>query len=362
MPGKHARLSPSAAHRWLVCPGAPRMEAGGVDTTSPAAELGTRAHECLASLLLGETCDADLDPETRAKVDFAVDYIQKERAKYKKVTLEVEETLDAGAIIGRQDLWGTADIVMRGGTWRWVYDFKSGSQYVEVADNPQLIIYAIGLLQEKGWKSVTLGIIQGDEVRIWTLKRDEVRNLAAKYKAYAEATDPADAECRPSLEACRYCKGAGHCDAYAAVIEGDIEKAFAGVPAEIKDNAIPQRLLDLYVNKERVMQAFSMIEEHIRQRLVAGIEVPGFMLVSGKNSRAWKPGAEELLQLVGYETRESVLLSPAKFEKAHGKPGKDAARPLIDIVPGAPRVATILDSRTEIPASFKQVKGDSDNG
>lgn len=40
----HALLSPSAAHRWLNCTPAPRLEATLPDNTSEYAEEGTLAH------------------------------------------------------------------------------------------------------------------------------------------------------------------------------------------------------------------------------------------------------------------------------------------------------------------------------
>ena len=47
----HALLSPSAAHRWLNCTAAPRLEADVPDTGSSFAEEGTLAHAYCAKKL-----------------------------------------------------------------------------------------------------------------------------------------------------------------------------------------------------------------------------------------------------------------------------------------------------------------------
>ena len=48
---KHARLSPSAAHRWLHCTAAPRREEAYPDAGSDFAKEGTLAHAYAARAL-----------------------------------------------------------------------------------------------------------------------------------------------------------------------------------------------------------------------------------------------------------------------------------------------------------------------
>ena len=62
MPGQHALLSPSAAHRWLNCTAAPRLEAGQPDSGSDYAREGTLAHAYCAKHLkafLGQSTAAE---------------------------------------------------------------------------------------------------------------------------------------------------------------------------------------------------------------------------------------------------------------------------------------------------------------
>ena len=45
MPGQHALLSPSSAHRWLNCPPSAKLCASVKDVSSTYAQQGTDAHE-----------------------------------------------------------------------------------------------------------------------------------------------------------------------------------------------------------------------------------------------------------------------------------------------------------------------------
>ena len=51
MPGQHALLSPSAAHRWLHCTAAPLLEVDVKDEGSEYAAEGTLAHAYCAAKL-----------------------------------------------------------------------------------------------------------------------------------------------------------------------------------------------------------------------------------------------------------------------------------------------------------------------
>src|SRR5574341_1104920 len=49
----HARLSPSAASRWMACPGSARMS-GGLGRRSAPADQGTACHYLFHTILRGE--------------------------------------------------------------------------------------------------------------------------------------------------------------------------------------------------------------------------------------------------------------------------------------------------------------------
>ena len=68
MPSKHARLSPSAAERWMHCPRSVALSEQFPNETSPAAEEGTEAHALCEYLLLKAIGSADAqDPRPDMK-------------------------------------------------------------------------------------------------------------------------------------------------------------------------------------------------------------------------------------------------------------------------------------------------------
>lgn len=73
----HSRyFSPSAAHRWLHCPGSAILNAGAEDVSSAAAEEGTLAHEIAATALTDGIVEHD-DVEMVDYVRVYVDHVNR---------------------------------------------------------------------------------------------------------------------------------------------------------------------------------------------------------------------------------------------------------------------------------------------
>ena len=134
----HAKLSPSSAFRWLNCPGSIRLSAGIEDTSSPAAEEGTRAHELAEAMLGGKKGKADSD-EMLAYVQQYVDYVREIAGDSK---IYIEQRVDLTEYVPNG--YGTADVITITGDTLHVIDLKYGLSRVFPKDNPQLYLYALG--------------------------------------------------------------------------------------------------------------------------------------------------------------------------------------------------------------------------
>lgn len=161
MAGKHALLSPSAAHRWMNCTAAPLLEKDVEDKGSTFAEEGTLAHAyCTKKLkeFLGLSVDeekaeiaqldeqyhsGEMDEYTDTYKTIVLEKFNAARAKTKDAQLLVEVKLDFSHYV--PDAFGTSDAIIIADGVMEVIDFKYGKGVkVSAVENPQMMIYALG--------------------------------------------------------------------------------------------------------------------------------------------------------------------------------------------------------------------------
>lgn len=346
----HARLSASAAHRWLVCPGSVNLSADLPNKSSEHAALGTLAHDIAAYCLdlnvrpqafLGKTRTIDgykvtVDQEMVDGVQFYLDTLADGAKKGDQDFVEVDLTEALQKI--DPDLGGTADHV------RWrpkakhlkVTDLKYGAgKVVEPTDNPQLKLYALGALLsvDKPAETVTVTIVQprieheDGRVRDWTFKAVELLDFAADVADAATRTREVNAALVPGDAQCQWCPARRTCPELEA-------KQHALIAAEFKDLVPydPQALgkaLDLIPLVEARIKA---LREFAYEEAMRGAEIPGHKLVAKRATRQWldpKAVADwaEARGIDPYE--EPKIKSPAQMEKGLKKPEKDAIADMV---------------------------------
>ena len=231
MPTDHARLSPSAAERWLACPASIQMAAKappGSDVDSVYAREGTAAHslgesKARTQLLLTESTRPNLAEWDEAEMDRYTDaYVALLRDKmqeYPGTALLLEQRMNTGV----PHCWGTGDAVLVSPQHVEVVDLKYGAGVaVSAYENPQLMLYGLGALDTYGDllgepTLVRMTIFQpriGDSgsVSSYELTPDELRAWRADVVLpRAEEALGDNPSFGPGEKACRWCPAAGVC-------------------------------------------------------------------------------------------------------------------------------------------------------
>lgn len=334
----HAKFSPSAAHRWMKCPGSLVLCAEVDDTDSEFARLGTFAHEIAEACLVNNSqaseyigngdCDDDMAEHVQTYVDIV-------RGLSQGGKMLIEQQVG----IPNMQVWGTVDAAVWVGDVLHVIDFKYGSGVrVEVKDNAQLKIYALALLLAMASvrqcpSKVVMHIVQprhpqGGHTQ-FPMEAEKLLEFEADVVEAVEECEKAASAGRindylVAGDQCRWCPVKATCPALRAHALDKAQDAFAEPevggppdPAEFTDRALAE-----------VLEAIPIIEvwikavrEHAYERVSKGGRVPRHKLVRKGTHRRWKDDAEESLRfMLGDDIyAERKLLSPNQVSKKLGK-------------------------------------------
>jgi hypothetical protein len=235
----HAILGPSASDRWIACPGSIAAAKGVPQKPSNKyAEEGTAAHSLLEmclrlgvepSSLMGVEIEKGypVTEDMAHAVEQALDFVDQEMKANPALRLHIEKRVKIGPLIGLNDgeLEGTSDIILEDGRLCISVDYKHGAGvYVEVKDNSQLKLYALGQRHAHGkpYFKYRIVVIQprmyaknGRAVRDFYISErdlvDWLKNVVAP-SAHAALTPNAP---RRAGEHCRWCPANGGCREHA---------------------------------------------------------------------------------------------------------------------------------------------------
>lgn len=342
-------LSPSRAVRYMRCAGSVREEAKyPVRPSGPSAIDGTHTHTLLehcvnhelmnpAEMIGKSMQDHDgpfvVDAERAARVKVAIDYVR-ERSLGGTFPVLSEKRVDPWKYTGFHEQAGTVDIrIYRGGMIE-VIDYKDGIEPVEVVDNEQLDLYALGALAEladtRQFKLIRTVIIQPKlvlkglpAIAICERTVEQVLALGAHYRSGAVATFPADAPLTPGKKQCRWCAASG-CAARAdftlkaagvnfptidpSALPATTAAPVAAPPTEIVASAATQlaeqdttsmsdeKLREIIEAAPMLRQTIEQAEAEALRRLESGRAVPGLKLVNGRGSQVWNLSDDEIAE------------------------------------------------------------------
>lgn len=358
----HAKLSASGAHRWMACPASISMEEGLPDQKSVHSERGNTAHEVAAQCLHGgvnadsylneKVLGITVDQKMIEVVQPYLDYVRGLSG-----VRFVEQKVDYSPWV--PDGFGTADaLILHDGT-ATVIDFKSGEGVkVDADENPQIMLYALGALNEYEFlfddvATIKLVIVQPaiDHISEWEISRTDLLEWAeTTLKSAADAALSDDAPPQPGGDQCRFCKAKGFCRALAEHNLSIATEGFTviGEPPNLRDASRLSvgEIAALIPHLDTLTSWVGGVMAHAVHLVEMGGEIPGYKLVAGKTNRKWRDEAEaetalrKKLKVVDVYTKK--LISPKQAEKKLGaghailtqhviKPeGKPALAPLSD--------------------------------
>lgn len=359
----HAVLSPSSAHRWLICTPSARLEQNFPDSNSTVAAEGTFAHRWaevnllhfnkqLSDALFGAEIDSmkknqfysnGLEEYVALYTDTVIEKFHKALEVDKGATLLLEQKFNLNDYV--PECYGHADAVILADGNMEVVDLKYGAGVaVNAKDNPQLRLYALGAYSELAFlydiKQVTMTIVQprNGGISSETLAISDLLNWADTTKPIAQLAFKGDGDFKAG-EHCKFCKAANRCkalaDFYAKRVKDDFDNPNLLSDDEIADilrraddiikwlNNIKDFTLSEAVNKGKRWKGFKLVEgRSVRQITDPDEAAQRLYESSGDAIPFWKPrellGITALEKNFGKKTLNEIL--EGLIYKPRGKP------------------------------------------
>jgi hypothetical protein len=338
------------------------------ESTSEAADEGSAAHaraewklrkafDGIKARLVPSKYDC---PEMERCTDDYAQFIAEMLAEVKKSCAKpvvlVEQRIDFSHYV--PDGFGTCDCVIVADNVMHVVDFKYGRGVtVEAADNPQMMLYALGVVRDF---ELTYDI-RGVSMTIYQPRRE---HYSAAYKPVEELIGWAESVLKPAAklaikgkgefasgEWCRFCKIGATCRARAEANQELARHEFAE-PAELSRDEIA----DVLRQVDELVDWAGAVKRHALQSALNGGKWPGFKLVEGRSVRritdaaaaleaaekAKVAGAVTRLELKGITDMEKIL-GKEKFNAVFGG--------LVKKPQGAPTLVPESDKRPALNLS-----------
>lgn len=372
MPEVHARLSASASHRWLACPGSLLLEENYPDTTSEFAKEGTLAHSVaelkatkyfvkgIGPIKFKRTMDKFKEDESwKNEIDgYTDDYLNYLKTLStgmgSKPYIAIEKKVNYGDYA--EGGFGTADCIMIQGETVHICDLKYGKGVpVDAENNTQLMLYALGALSEYGFiypiKRAVLHIIQPrlDNYSSWEIDIDKLLAFGDHVKKQSAIALSGNGEFVAGSH-CKFCRARAKCRARA---EENVKLAEF---TKIEPNELTNEEIGKYLYMAGDIQAWVKdLEEYALSESLAGRKVAGWKAVEGRSVRRIvdEDGLAKELIYAGFD--EVMIYKPRRLEtitnleKLCGKKAfTDISAGFIDKPAGKPTLVKASDKRVAI--------------
>lgn len=372
MPGAHAILAPSAAARWLVCPGSINHCKDIPNTSSEYAIEGTAAHH-LSEMCLKNNHDGSdyvglqievedqrisVTKEMAAYVQVYLDYVRRES---EGKSLYIEQRLSLTPLTTEADARGTADAVIVDGETLHIIDLKFGQGVkIYAEENEQMMMYAAAAYLEYNltddYKKFRVIIVQPrlDHIDEWEFDIGAMQAFISHVREIAPRALDGTGELCVTEHGCRFCPGKSTCPELTKQVEAMTSSGFDDLDKTSEaDLSASMRAVDMVEGWCRSVRA------EVERRLLAGMKVVGYKLVQGRRgARQWIDNTEAVLAMQKLGLPEDVVfkksvLTPTQIEKSIAKTNEEAWNTLAAMTvqkEGLPSVAASTDPRPEFNA------------
>lgn len=338
----HAPLSPSSASRWLSCPASVTLSAGADDEESEYAGEGTAAHELaeIEAAMFFKLIKPSVYDERRESWDerylnvYDTDEMDEHVEDYISFLDGIVQDAGGAASVlleqrmsaGIKGCWGTSDAVIITADTIHVVDLKYGRGIaVEVEHNAQIMLYALGALDEFGdllddTRTVKMSIFQprNGGASTWETSPAELRGWREAIRPVAAiALSGENAWFGPSESACRWCPMSGTCKAQLTeVFGGGWDETDPATMTPEEQGA----MLDRVAFIKNWLVAFEAAALHSAYHEETAI--PGYKVVLSSGRRSYTDPEAVVDALKAAERGDLVKIAPealTKVEKALGK-------------------------------------------
>lgn len=334
---QHAILAPSAAYRWVPCPGSVKMESQFPEVVDDDAENGNAAHwvaaEVLKSYLPNNTIKFPIDyigltapngiiitEEMAEAVHVYTSDILQTAQEYGLLSkLQIEKQIGG---IGKErssngthpDNWGTPDCWAYDENTKtiFIWDFKYGHRAISAFQNWQLMDYIFLILQVLGAitaiddRNITvhMKIIQPrcykneGVIGEWVIMASELRQ---KRNILILAAEQAMDENPPTQtgEHCRDCRARHSCKGARLAAQAAMQYA-ASFPSALVEMSPQDAGIELDMLKaaaDSIKFLLTGLEAKVLHDLKTGSNIPGWAIKMGLGNKKWIKTAQEIFSL-----------------------------------------------------------------
>lgn len=329
MSSAHAKLSPSAAYRWMACPASiaeTQMVPYAMPRDTSAALLGSEVHAAVEKRFHakaqeeGNGAVEEVELVAKAADDFIeyVESLQLDKVYSEKVVWIAEQN----------DCWGTADIIGVKGDELYIVDLKYGMYPVSAERNPQLMIYACCALDTlknvEHVKQVNMIIYQPrlKNIDVYTVTRDEL----LRWKETIFLPSAREALSEDALYTvgghCRYCPAKHTCKVRNETFFNQIVSDELVYNRTTRKTEKLEIIDDIMKRHDELSKFLKEVKEYAHYAMTQGHEFASVKLVDGRKMRyiADEDGLREKLAELGHSEADYMeMKSVAQLERIVGK-------------------------------------------